>query len=140
MGEVAEAVLHPVHLATGTGAADRPLTAFEGVSVSGVGVDLLSLRQRPDGDRRLEVRVVNSSDSATTAVLGSATRPVRSATVCDGLGRRGAALAVDDGIVRMPLRPWQIATVALGPGEPPATGGRLDQTDRPGSGSRVRGG
>jgi alpha-mannosidase len=113
MGEVAEAVLHPVHLATGNGAGALPLGVFEGLSVSGAGVDLLSLRRRPNGDGRLEVRVVNSSDSATTAVLGSAVRSVRSATMCDGLGRRGDDLVVEQGIVRMPLRPWEIATVAV---------------------------
>ena len=113
LGEVAEAVLHPVHVVSATGAGDAGLTAFEGLSVTGAGVDLLSLRRRPEGDGRLEVRVVNSSDTDTTALLGSSVRPVAAASSCDGLGRRGDDLAVEKGVVRRPLRPWEIATVAV---------------------------
>jgi alpha-mannosidase len=113
LGRIAESVLHPVHVAHGTGPRHTPLASVEGLSLTGGEVDLLSLRMRPDGDGRLEVRLVNSSDVPTTAVLGAPSRPISAATRCDALGRRGEDLAVQEGVVRMPLRPWEIATVAF---------------------------
>lgn len=80
-------------------------------------MDLLSLRRREDG--WLQVRVVNSCDEPDTLRLSSAVRPVLAAVRCDLLGRHGEVLdVIDEGAVLVPVRPWEIATIALdvGPG------------------------
>ncbi|MGZ4608735.1 MAG: glycoside hydrolase family 38 N-terminal domain-containing protein [Actinomycetes bacterium] len=82
----------------------------EGLSVAGDGVVLSSLRRRGD---LLELRVVAQTEADTAAVVGSAAVPVEAARDCDLLGRQGAQRSVEDGLLRLPLRPWQIATVQL---------------------------
>lgn len=108
-----EAYLHPVVVTRGSGPVDGRLPRVEGLSLLGAGVELVSLRRRSDGDTAVEVRVVNASDQSTVAVLGSDAVPVRSAGLVDGLGRRDDPLAVEHGVVRIPLRPWEIAAVRV---------------------------
>jgi alpha-mannosidase len=57
--------------------------------------------------------VVAQTDTPTEAVIGSAGRPVEAAWDCDLLGREGEQRPVRDGVLALPLRPWQIATVQL---------------------------
>ncbi|MFG1951571.1 hypothetical protein [Micromonospora sp. NPDC048830] len=83
-----------------------------GLTVTGEGVALTSVRDR---DGRIELRVVAQTPTATSAVIGAG-RGVRAACRADLLGRPGEALPVDgDGLVRLALRPWEIATVQLRP-------------------------
>jgi alpha-mannosidase len=118
LGQAAEAYLHPVVVTPGTAAPATDLRGVEGLRVEGAGVQLVSLRRRQDGDTAVEVRLVNSSDADTIARLGSTGVPVKSATHVDGMGRPGDALEAADGVVRVPLRPWQIAAVRVDIGAP----------------------
>ena len=113
LGRAAEAFLHPVAVLRGSGATEARLETFEGLRIGGEGVDLLSLRRRSDADPTLEVRVVNSSNRATTAVIGSRHRPVLTAAMSTARGAAIGELEPRDGVVELPLRPWQIATVRL---------------------------
>ncbi|GAA0951791.1 alpha-mannosidase [Nonomuraea longicatena] len=76
-----------------------------GLSVTGEGVVMTSLRQR-DGWK--ELRVVAYSDAPTTAVVTGALTQARRA---DLRGAPGAELPVADGTFTVPLRPWEIATL-----------------------------
>ncbi len=60
------------------------------------------------------VRVLNASDRDVEATLRPG-RPVREAFASDPLEKplSDGKLAIRDGAVRLPLRPWQIATVVL---------------------------
>ncbi|NES31647.1 alpha-mannosidase [Micromonospora terminaliae] len=111
-GVVAAAEAYRHELLAFPGTAD-PATALPapaaGLSVDGPGVALTSVRDRAG---RTEVRVVAQTPVDTTAVLGGAA--VRGAWRADLLGRTGEPLTVDgDGLVRLPLRAWEIATVQL---------------------------
>ena len=117
LGVVTEAFLHPVVVRPGEGPAHTPLARVEGLSVAGTGVDLLSLRRRGD-DSAVEVRVVNASDEPTVAAVGSPNRPVRQASTVSGRGVPGDPVGVTDGIVSLPLGPWQIATLRVEVGAP----------------------
>jgi hypothetical protein len=80
------------------------------------GAVLTSARRRPGDAGALELRVVRESDEPGTAVLRG---PFRSAGRVDLLGRPGAPLDVTSepdgtGVLELPLRPWEIATVRLG--------------------------
>ncbi|MEU8299063.1 hypothetical protein AB0C04_17475 [Micromonospora sp. NPDC048909] len=87
-----------------------PPVPVTGLAVTGPGVVLTSVRDR---NGRIEVRMVAETPDATTAVLGAG-RPVRGACRADLLGQPGDRLTVDaDGLVRLPLRAWEIATVQL---------------------------
>ncbi|WP_330475289.1 hypothetical protein [Terrabacter sp. C0L_2] len=127
VAEATEAYLHPVVVAPGTGPVGGPLPSIEGLSLLGAGVQLVSLRRRADADTAVEVRVVNSSDQPTVAVLGSDAVPVTAGLAVDGFGRPvelGDAAdlpVVADGRARLPLRPWQIATVRVDIGAPVST-------------------
>jgi hypothetical protein len=114
----AEAYLHPVVVARGAAPAAAPLAAVEGLRLAGDGVELVSVRRRGDADSGVEVRVVNMTGRPTVATVGSGTVPVAGATEVDGRGGVGATLVVDGGLVRVPLRPWQIATVKVDVGAP----------------------
>ncbi|MFF4892881.1 glycoside hydrolase family 38 N-terminal domain-containing protein [Micromonospora chersina] len=106
----AEAYRHELLAFPGTAGPGAALPApAVGLSVDGAGVALTSVRDRAG---RTEVRLVAQTPADTTAVLGGAT--VRGAWRADLLGRAGEPLTVDDdGLVRLPLRAWEIATVQL---------------------------
>lgn len=108
--DAAEAFRHDVLHRAGSGDPSLQASEAEGLSVSGRGVVLSSLRRRRD---RLELRVVAQTAAATVAVIGSPHRPVAAAWHADLLGNTEAQLPVEDGVLRLPLRSWQIATVQL---------------------------
>lgn len=110
VGDLAEHYLHPVVLTPGVGGPGAEPRQVEGLSVSGDGIDLLSLRRRGTA---LEARIVNSADHQGEATLGSARRPLQAAHRCDGVGRTGEDLVVSDGQTRITLRPWEIVSVQL---------------------------
>ncbi|GAB3873073.1 glycoside hydrolase family 38 N-terminal domain-containing protein [Terrabacter terrigena] len=118
LAQAADAYLHAVVVRAGTAPAETAPGATEGLTVGGAGVQLVSLRRRQDDDTAVEVRLLNSSDDAGEAVLGSEAVPVRSASRVDGMGRAGDTLDVEDGILRLRLRAWEIATVRLDIGAP----------------------
>lgn len=104
--EAAEIFRHDLLAVRGTGATDLPLPeAASGVSVAGA--TMTSLRQR-EGWR--ELRMVALTPQDTTAVIEGAFTEAR---VADLRGRPGEALPVDGGVVRLPLRAWEIATLQL---------------------------
>lgn len=81
-----------------------------GLTVGGQGVVLTSIRDRGG---RTELRVIAQTPTETTSVIRPG-RGVRGASRCDLLGRPGEPLPVDgNGLVRLPLRGWEIATVQL---------------------------
>ena len=59
----------------------------------------------------LELRVVAMSDAPTSARIAA----VSTARRADLLGSPGEELSVVDGWVRLPMRPWEIATIQLTP-------------------------
>ncbi|GAA3113762.1 hypothetical protein GCM10010466_01090 [Planomonospora alba] len=77
------------------------------LSVEGAGVLLTALRER---DGALEVRLVAEHPAATEAVLRGSFRAARRAGL---LGAAGEPLEVAGGAVRLPLRPYEIATLHL---------------------------
>ncbi|MEU4713993.1 hypothetical protein AB0F73_10135 [Micromonospora purpureochromogenes] len=109
--EAAEAYRHEPLAFAGTAQPSVALPApATGLSVTGPGVALTSVRDRQG---RVEVRVVAETPTDTGAVIGAG-RGVRGAWRADLLGRPGERLSVDDdGLVRLPLRAWEIATVQL---------------------------
>jgi len=110
----AERYRHPMVHRPGAGDVGVPPSQAEGLSVQGTGVAMTSLRRRGDW---LELRLVAESSRATTALVGTAGAPVTAARTCDLLGREGDALPVEGGVLRLPMRPWQIVTVQLSMGE-----------------------
>ncbi|MEU5790435.1 hypothetical protein ABZ754_22265 [Micromonospora purpureochromogenes] len=109
--EAAEAYRHEPLAFAGTAQPSVALPApATGLSVTGPGVALTSVRDRQG---RVEVRVVAETPTDTEAVIGAG-RGVRGVWRADLLGRPGERLSVDDdGLVRLPLRAWEIATVQL---------------------------
>ncbi|MGV9777003.1 glycoside hydrolase family 38 N-terminal domain-containing protein [Streptosporangium sp. NPDC003464] len=77
------------------------------IAVEGAGVVLTALRERGDV---LEIRLVAEHPSATEAVIRG---PFATARHADVLGVAGGRLEVAGGVVRLPLRPFEIATVHL---------------------------
>jgi alpha-mannosidase len=114
----AEGYLHPVVAVRGTAADPLPPAAVSAAGrptalrLDGPGVVLTSLRRR---EGWLELRVVAESTGPTRAVVGLAGSDITQARRCDLLGRPGEPLEVADGQVRLPLGPWEIATVQLRP-------------------------
>jgi alpha-mannosidase len=110
----AERYRHPMVHRGGTGPAGVALSApVEGLSVRGRGVAMTSLRRRGDW---LELRLVAETPTDTTALVGAAGAAVTSARSCDLLGRDGRdaeVLPVVDGVLRLPMRGWEIVTVQL---------------------------
>ncbi|NUW37983.1 alpha-mannosidase [Nonomuraea sp. SMC257] len=104
----AEVFRHDLLPVPGTGDPSLPLPpAAEGLSVTGDGVVMSSLRVRDDWK---ELRVVALSPEPVEAeVRGSFTR----ARHADLRGRPGEPIAVTDGALRLPLGPWEIATIQL---------------------------
>ena len=71
---------------------------------------MTSLRRRGDW---MELRLVAETPTETMALVGSACVPVTTARICDLLGRDGETLPIEDGVLRLPMRAWQILTVQL---------------------------
>ncbi|HEY5247533.1 MAG TPA: hypothetical protein VIJ15_03650, partial [Dermatophilaceae bacterium] len=96
----------------GTGAVREVLPdPVEGLSVQGRGVVMTSLRRRGDW---LELRLVAETPTDTTALVGGPGAPVAMARSCDLLGGGGQTLPVREGVLRLPMRAWEIVTVQLG--------------------------
>jgi alpha-mannosidase len=93
--------------APGTGASGGALTERAGLSVSGDGVRMTSLRRRGE---LLELRLAAMSPEPTTATVDG----VAWARRADLLGNPGDPLTVVEGRLTLPMRPWEIATVQLG--------------------------
>ncbi|TMR92660.1 glycoside hydrolase family 38 C-terminal domain-containing protein [Nonomuraea basaltis] len=110
-GEVvpqAETFRHDLLVVPGSGdrALDLPAPAA-GLSVTGDGVVMTSLRDR-DGWR--ELRVVALTPNDTEAVISGDLLQARHA---DLRGRPGESVQVTDGVVRLPLGAWEIATIHI---------------------------
>ncbi|SFJ38532.1 alpha-mannosidase [Streptosporangium canum] len=84
-----------------------PEHAGASLAVEGTGVVLTALRERGDV---LEIRVVAEHPSVTEAVVRG---PFDAARRADVLGVAGERLEVTGGVVRLPLRPFEIATLHL---------------------------
>jgi len=116
----AERYRHPMVHRPGTGISNSTSTSsaaggvlpspVEGLSVEGRGVVMTSLRRRGEW---LELRLVAETPTDTTVSVGSAGVPVTGARICDPLGRAGERLPVEDGVLRLQMRAWQIVTVQL---------------------------
>lgn len=104
-----EHYLHPVVGVAGTGSGSSP-AGGAGLRLEGAGVVMTSLRRR---DQWLELRVVNESPASTQAAVSAAEPGVLAARHCDGMGRAGEDVALDDGVLRISLRPWEIAAFQL---------------------------
>jgi len=105
----AETFRHDLLAVPGTGAPGLDLPpAAAGLSVAGEGVVMTSLRVR---DGRRELRVVALTENATEAVVEGAFTQARHA---DLRGRPGDPIEVTGGVLHLPLRAWEIATVQLG--------------------------
>ncbi|MFI6742370.1 glycoside hydrolase family 38 C-terminal domain-containing protein [Nonomuraea sp. NPDC050451] len=104
----AETFRHDLLVVPGQGdrALELPAPA-SGLSVTGDGVVMTSLRMRDD---RQELRVVALTPAATEAVIEGAFTQAHHA---DLRGRPGDRLPVEDGVLRLALKPWEIATVQL---------------------------
>ncbi|MEU0566589.1 alpha-mannosidase [Nonomuraea sp. NPDC005983] len=104
----AETFRHDLVVTPGTGAPSlaQPDPA-PGLSVTGDGVVMTSLRSREEWR---ELRVVALTPTPTQALVeGSFTQARRA----DLRGRPGDPLQVEDGTLRLSLRPWEIATIQL---------------------------
>ncbi|MEW9555210.1 glycoside hydrolase family 38 C-terminal domain-containing protein [Nonomuraea sp. NPDC050783] len=102
----AETFRHDLVTVAGAGEPFLPLPpAAPGLSVTGDGVAMTSLRVRDDWH---ELRVVALTPDAAEAVVSGGLAEARHA---DLRGRPGAPLPVTDGSARLPLRPWEIATI-----------------------------
>jgi mannosylglycerate hydrolase len=105
----AEAYRHEFLAFPGTASIASPLPgAIPGVRVEGNGVVTTSVRPR---DGRVEVRLVAQTPTDTEAVVTLA--GARAAWSVNLRGRVLDDLTIVDGVIRMPLRPWQIATISF---------------------------
>lgn len=102
----AERFRHDLHAVPGLAAPGGPLTQAEGLTVTGEGIVMSSLRRR---DEWLELRIVAQHDEPTLATV----EDIRAARRADLLGRAGAAIPLDNDRLELPMRPWEIATVQL---------------------------
>jgi hypothetical protein len=73
---------------------------------------VITLRVKPAGDGVL-VRLLNASDSAQTATVGSGLVKITAAQRCDLLEQPVGALPVTDGAATIELAPRQVATIWL---------------------------
>jgi alpha-mannosidase len=106
--EAMERYQHPLLAVRGT--AREPSARSEaaaGLSIEGSGVVLSALRRRGDW---LELRLAAEHASPTVAVIRGAFREARGV---DLLGREGPEFPVSASVLRLPLDPWEIATVRL---------------------------
>jgi mannosylglycerate hydrolase len=107
----AERYRHPMVSRPGTGTPGDVLPApVEGLCVQGRGVAMTSLRRRGDW---LELRLVAETPTGTVARVGAPGGQVMTARVADLLGAGGDPLPIGDGVLRLPMRAWQIVTVQL---------------------------
>ncbi|WP_433423312.1 alpha-mannosidase [Microtetraspora malaysiensis] len=110
---LAEEYRHDLLAVPGAGNAPKPVATAaperrnREIAVSGEGVVMAALRDR---DGLLEVRLVAEHPTATEAVIRG---DFTAARLADALGSPTAPLAVSAGVVRLPLRPFEIATVHL---------------------------
>ncbi|MEZ0071047.1 alpha-mannosidase [Planotetraspora sp. GP83] len=106
---LAEEYRHELPAFPGTGSPAAAATAREPMApvISGDGVMMAALRER---DGWLEIRLVAEHPVATEAVLHGGFTAAR---LTDALGSPAAPLEVSSGAVRLPLRPFEIATVQL---------------------------
>ncbi|MGP3954767.1 alpha-mannosidase [Nonomuraea sp. 3N208] len=102
----AEAFRHDLLVVPGLGdrSLDLPAPAA-GLSVTGEGVVMTSLRMREEWR---ELRVVALTPSDTEVVISGDLLQARHA---DLRGRPGESLRVTEGVVRLPLGAWEIATI-----------------------------
>ncbi|MFE0149732.1 alpha-mannosidase [Nonomuraea sp. NPDC059007] len=100
----AETFRHDLLAVPGTGTGDLP-EPQSGLSITGPGVAMTSLRRRDDWK---ELRVVNYAPVATTATIDGTFTEARQA---DLRGRPGPGLPIIPGHLDLPLGPWEIATV-----------------------------
>jgi mannosylglycerate hydrolase len=114
----AERFAVPLHAVAAQGAPPVPVRSSPvtaGLEAEAADVVLSAVKTAEDG-AGIIVRVFNSADTDGTAVL----RPgfaVASAWACDLEERGGTEIPLDDGVVRLPLRGNEIATVRLVPSE-----------------------
>lgn len=91
----------------GRDAADIP-TSRSGLELSGRGVVLSALRRVGE---ELELRIVAEHPEAEEAIVRGTFRAAREV---DLLGEpTGGSITVDDGMLRLPIRPWEIRTLRL---------------------------
>ena len=103
----AEVFRCPALALNGTAPASTAISAGEGLRVTGEGVVMSSLRRRDA--HWLELRLVAMTDARTTARVSQ----VAAARRADLRGRPGDALCPVDGVLELPMRAWEIATVQL---------------------------
>jgi alpha-mannosidase len=103
----AERYRHPFMVAPGTGPADGPLQAGEGLAVDGNGVTLSALLR--DGDW-LELRLACETPEGGLAVVRG---PFLEACEADLLGNAKPRLSVQDRSVQLQVAPWEIRTLRL---------------------------
>ncbi|GAA2877266.1 hypothetical protein GCM10010517_38690 [Streptosporangium fragile] len=106
---LAEEYRHELLAVPGTGraGAEPAGAATAGVAVEGAGVVLTALRERAGV---LEMRLVAEHPRPTEAVVRG---PFTAARRADILGAAGERLEIAGGAVRLPLRPFEIATLHL---------------------------
>ena len=108
--DVAERHRHPFVTFGGLGVADASWppdgAGSDGLDLEGRDIALSSLRRRDDG--WLEARLVNLSTVRRSAALRGGIVEARGASL---RGEAGDALSVDDGTLRLELRPAEIRTV-----------------------------
>jgi glycosyl hydrolase family 38/alpha mannosidase-like protein len=97
----------------------------DALALDGDGVALSSLRRRDEG--WLEARIVNLAPEPRVATLRGGLREAREASL---RGEPGASLSVDEGAVRLELRPAEIRTIQLRRSE--TAGARVDLLDAAG--------
>ncbi|MGH2512559.1 MAG: alpha-mannosidase, partial [Candidatus Limnocylindrales bacterium] len=102
-----EAYRSPFLVAVGRGDPALALGSAAGLALDGEGVVLTSLRRRAG---RLEVRLVNETDTAATATLRG---PFESIRDVDLLGRPLGAARPAVGVAELTLGPWEIGTFSL---------------------------
>ena len=132
----AEGYLHPVIWAGGAGLTGGSLPE-PGPLIEGDGVVMTALRRR---GAWLELRVAAETTEAVTARIssarvwrddGSCVVAAAAARRCDLLGRPGEEVPVRDGVVELPLRPWEIATIQLGGPDRASSPGDSDRATAP---------
>jgi mannosylglycerate hydrolase len=110
--ELAETFRLDAVVRIGLAAAAAPLVdAAAGLSISGVGVTLSAVVAGL-GDS-IDVRVVAQTADPVVATIDCPARTVTSAVLVDLHGAELETVPVADGVARIALRPWQIATVRL---------------------------
>lgn len=97
---------HDLHVVPGRAAAGTPVTEAAGLTISGEGVVMSSLRRRAV---LLELRLVAQRDIPTVAVVEG----LRAARRADLLGRPGETLTLTGNRLELQMRPWEMATIQM---------------------------